>query len=111
MTMGDGDAPPGGSCRGTHRPPASETAEHHPLIRVCSVTDRALVEEAANLLHKQWPRGGSPEQYRHRCFAAPGGGGGDKSENKEEKSPRANAAGLLPCSYLLVDASSAQLIA
>jgi hypothetical protein len=110
MTMDDGDAPTGGGCRGTHRPPASETAEHHPLIRVCSITDRALVEEAANILHKQWPRGGSPEQYRHRCFAAHGGGG-DGSENKEEKSPRANVAGLLPCSYLLVDASSTQLLA
>ena len=104
---------PGGSCRGALRPPpSSETSDtgEHRLIRACSIANRALVDEASDLLHKQWPRGGSPEQYRRRCLLAPSGG----PEEEEKNDPRAattTTGNLLPCSYLLVDASETTLLA
>jgi hypothetical protein len=84
----------------------SETAEGHKLIRVCSITCRALVDEATHLMHRRWPRGGSVEQYRIRCFAPRG-----ESDKEVKSGPQPPSAGLLPCSYLLVDASSTTLLA
>jgi hypothetical protein len=84
----------------------SETAEGQKLIRVCSITSSALVDEASHLLHRQWPRGGSVEQYRIRCFVPHG-----ESEKEVKNGPQPPSAGLLPCSYLLVEAGSATLLA
>lgn len=88
------------------RPEASETADYN-LIRASSpATDRALVEAASDLLHRQWPRGGSPEQYRQRCFAC-----ASSAEPFKENGPGATETRGLPCSYLLVDASGSRLLA
>lgn len=65
------------------------------FVRVTKSTPKQLIDGASCLLHNQWPRGGSPEQYRHSILLSESSEQQGDTAVKHQKSP-------LPCSFLLV---------